>query len=407
MYFQPEMSLVHCLVFGIIVSAVDPVAVLAVFEAANADMDLYYLVFGEALFNDGVTFVLFEGVKDLSKVSIDVKIPTASFLYIGLSFLTAPLAGILLGIVCGALTALLTKFTTHHSEGFQPIIIIALAFLSYFLNKSLGFSSILGLISCGVVQMRYAMPNLTTANRLTTRHIVKAVATLCEILIFVLFGSEASGIRLDKCWEFFFIAFGIITVLRFGITSLLVFFINRFRYKSINWRWQIIMFFGGLRGAFSFAMSLEYDGPFKLLHHDVILLIIIVTNLLNGIAAKPLVILLKLQSGRPIKEKTFYNISTYIAHHASIGLRNLSKNTMQDNFYMKLQRFEREYIIRLLCKNESGPNILVREFDEFEEQEALRLIENHSLVHLLQLQRQEKEQIRLVQLRTNFRRMST
>ena len=56
------------------------------------------------------------------------------------------------------------------------------------------------------------------------------------------------------------------------------------------------MFLGGLRGAFAFAMSLEYDGPFKLMYHDVILLIILVTNLLNGIAAKPMVILLKLQS---------------------------------------------------------------------------------------------------------------
>ena len=58
--FQPEMSLAHCFIFGVIVAAVDPVAVLAVFDAVNADKELYYLVFGEALLNDGVTFVLFE-----------------------------------------------------------------------------------------------------------------------------------------------------------------------------------------------------------------------------------------------------------------------------------------------------------------------------------------------------------
>ena len=144
--------------------------------------------------------------------------------------------------------------------------------------------------------MRYAMPNLPTTNRMTTKHIVKAVATLCEILVFVLLGSETSGIRIDRCWKFFLIAFAAITLLRGIITYGLVFCINRFRNRPITWRWQTIMFLGGLRGAFAFAMSLEYDGPFKLMYHDVILLIILVTNLLNGIAAKPMVILLKLQS---------------------------------------------------------------------------------------------------------------
>ena len=39
--------------------------VLAVFDDVNVDKSLYYLVFGEALLNDGVTFVMFEGFKSL------------------------------------------------------------------------------------------------------------------------------------------------------------------------------------------------------------------------------------------------------------------------------------------------------------------------------------------------------
>ena len=49
----------------------------------------------------------------------------------------------------------------------------------------------------------------------------------------------------------------------------------------------------------------------------------------------------------------------------------MSKSASQENCAMQLARFERQYVIRFLCRHESGPNILVREFDEYEEQAGL------------------------------------
>jgi len=44
--------------FGSLVSAVDPVATLAIFNALDIDPILYMLVFGESILNDAVAIVL-------------------------------------------------------------------------------------------------------------------------------------------------------------------------------------------------------------------------------------------------------------------------------------------------------------------------------------------------------------
>ena len=47
------------LVFGSLISAVDPVATLAIFNALDVDATLHMLVFGESVLNDAVAVVLY------------------------------------------------------------------------------------------------------------------------------------------------------------------------------------------------------------------------------------------------------------------------------------------------------------------------------------------------------------
>ena len=46
--------------FGSLISAVDPVATLAIFHALDVDPTLNMLVFGESVLNDAVSIVMFK-----------------------------------------------------------------------------------------------------------------------------------------------------------------------------------------------------------------------------------------------------------------------------------------------------------------------------------------------------------
>ena len=61
-----EFRFVDGLVFGSLIAAVDPVAVLAVFDEIHVNDNLYITVLGESTLNDGIAIVLFRYVRDLS-----------------------------------------------------------------------------------------------------------------------------------------------------------------------------------------------------------------------------------------------------------------------------------------------------------------------------------------------------
>ena len=52
---------------GSLISATDPVAVLAIFKQMDADENLYSIVFGESIFNDAISIVMYNTIAKLGQ----------------------------------------------------------------------------------------------------------------------------------------------------------------------------------------------------------------------------------------------------------------------------------------------------------------------------------------------------
>ena len=287
------------LMFSALISAVDPVAVLAVFDTVGANRALYYLVFGESLLNDGVTFVMYEGFKVFTILSRESAAKIIKWHHYGillLSFITKPVFGILIGFVTALLSSFVSRFSTEKSDYLQPLINILFAAQAYLLAITFGFSGILSLIAFGLAQQRYTFMNITNTAVVKTKNLVRGFALVSELFLFFILGSEFAALDFKNIIAFASIVWVVMCIARALVTSLCCFVGNKVSRHEINWKWQILLIVGGMRGAIAYAMVIQYQGrPFSEIFYGTTVFLIFVTTVKNGMLAKPLVTLLQLK----------------------------------------------------------------------------------------------------------------
>ena len=82
------------------------------FSEVGVNSDLYYMVFGESLLNDGVAVVLYDMMNSFAGMEYSgAEIKIVDIVLGVTSFFTIAIGGLTIGMVSGLITALITKFT--------------------------------------------------------------------------------------------------------------------------------------------------------------------------------------------------------------------------------------------------------------------------------------------------------
>jgi len=278
---------IECLIFSSLISAVDPVAVLAIFDQIHVNMGLYFLVFGESLFNDGVTVVLYNTMIAL----VDMKDLGAMDIFMAtLSFFTVVFGGALIGCLHGLFVSLITTFTKH-VRVVEPLIIFSTAYSAFLFAEVFHWSGIISIIGYGITTKRFGFQNISQKSYTTVKYATKTLASTSDCIIFLFLGLELIEESHYPHPGFILATILFCTIYRFISTFLFSSLVNIRRLDKITLKEQFIMAYGGLRGAvgFSLAVVLKENVWYRDLFVTTALIMVFFTVFLQGGTIKFLV----------------------------------------------------------------------------------------------------------------------
>ncbi|XP_067949072.1 Na(+)/H(+) exchanger beta-like [Watersipora subatra] len=351
-----QISFLQCMLFASIIVAVDPVAVLAIFQEVGVNSVLYFIVFGESLLNDAVTVVLYHTIEGMNCYNEEYEEITPTLYVIAFfKFFTSSLGGISIGIVFGTITALLTKHTVE-TRVVEPLVMFSLSYLSYITSELFGFSGIIGLTVCGLLQAQYAFHNISHKSYVTVKYFTKMASGASDCVIFLYLGINL--VRIDHQFHAGFIAVTILLTLisRFIVTYGLSAIMNRSRVRQISKREQFIMAYGGLRGAVAFSLVSLLEGKLEqqtqFMFMTTILVVIIFTVFIQGGTIKPLVTLLDIRTKEKQEQLMLFDeLNANITDHVMAGIEEIIGNHGRFFFYDWFIHLDDKYIKHILQRN--------------------------------------------------------
>lgn len=239
------------LMFGALISATDPVAVVALLHELKTSKRFSTLVDAESLLNDGtgiVCFMLFYGITVWGQN--DELTPI-------LEFCQVVAGGAILGFIAARLVIwFITRVNSE--EMIQNSVIILSAYLVFILAQLyLGISGVIALVAFGLTIAYVGKPRLKPQVNIFMGSFWELLTYIANTLIFIIVGIVIAE-KVDFSWShcaILLLVYIALNIIRY-ITIMMLYPIMKRSGYGLNKKESIILTWGGLRGALGMTLAL-------------------------------------------------------------------------------------------------------------------------------------------------------
>jgi len=249
MHILAHWPWITALAFGALISATDPVSVIATFKQAQVGGRLLLLVESESLLNDGTAAVLFA----ICIAAAAGGLPTP------LQITGKLVLAIVGSLVCGAVVAMAALLLAGRTDDHLVEITFTTvaAYGSFLLAEKLHLSGVLATLVAGLMlgNLRSMGGAISEAGRERVQAFWDYAAFVANSLIFLLMGMRAGRQHFLTGWSAPVIAILLVILSRAIVVYPCCGLFSRSRLK-VSARHQHVLFWGGLRGALALALAL-------------------------------------------------------------------------------------------------------------------------------------------------------
>jgi CPA1 family monovalent cation:H+ antiporter len=295
------IPILFTLVFGAIVAAIDPVAVIALFRTFGVPKRLQVLLEGESLLNDGTSIVLFGLVISIAITGSEFNLLTSV-----IDFIRIAGGGIIIGVSLGfIISQIINRIDDYLIETALTTI---LAYGSFLIAEEMfHVSGVLAVVGAGLVAGTIGPAGMSPTTRIVLFNFWEFAAFVANSFIFLLIGLQIELSSLFESWQVIGIAIIAVLIAR-AVTIYGLAWVGR----DIPFRWQHVLNWGGLRGAISLALALSLPLALGEARNQLQVMtfgVVIFTLLVQGLTVGPLVRRLGISERSEVKEE-------YLRRHA-------------------------------------------------------------------------------------------